>query len=140
MLCLSVTAEESANNFKNKLSNLFPGVNEKKLLGHRMGTRMMGLAPRPPFSQANCGLEPTSGRSRFSLMISKVLLCRPSLAWGPLAGLSRLLFFRLGVFVFLFLSVSILDTPLKYENLLHLLYRILILAGLEFRIPRKSSL
>ena len=32
-----------------------------------MGTRMMGLAPRPPFSQANCGLGPTSGRYRFSL-------------------------------------------------------------------------
>ena len=61
MLCLSVTAEESANNFKNKLSNLFPGVNEKKLLGHRMGTRMMGLAPRPPF-------------------------LRPTVAWSPLLG------------------------------------------------------
>ena len=57
---------------------------------------------------------PLLGALGFPLMISKVLLRRPSLAWGPLAGLSRL-FFRFGVFVFLFvflfLSVSILDTP-----------------------------
>ena len=100
-----------------------------KLLGHRMGTRMTGLAPRPPF------------------------FLRPTLAWGPLLGSlgflwmifcaghlwlgARLLgsldysfVFRLGVFVFLFLfSVSTSWIPrLWYENI--------ILAGLEFRIPR----
>ena len=104
-----------------------------KLLGHRMGTRMTGLAPRPPF------------------------FLRPTLAWGPLLGslgflwlifcaghlwlgarllgsLDYSLVFRLGVFVFLFLfSVSTSWLP-------RLWYEYIILAGLEFRIPRKSSL
>ena len=100
-----------------------------KLLGHRMGTRMTGLAPRPPFfSQANFGLGPTSGLSRFSL---NDFLRRPSLAWSPLAGLSRLFFcFSFRCFCFLFsYSVSTSWIPrLWYENI--------ILAGLEFRIPR----
>ena len=84
-----------------------------KLLGHRMGTRMTGLAPRPPFfSQANFGLGPTSGLSRFSL---NDFLRRPSLAWSPLAGLSRLFFcfsFRCFCFPFSFFCVYILVTPL----------------------------
>ena len=84
-----------------------------KLLGHRMGTRMTGLAPRPPFfSQANFGLGPTSGLSRFSLID---FLRRPSLAWSPLAGLSRLFFcfsFRCFCFPFSFFCVYILDTLL----------------------------
>ena len=77
-----------------------------KLLGHRMGTRMMGLAPRPLFLRPSVAWGPLPGSLGFPLKISQFLLRRPSLAWGPLAGLSRL-FFRLGVFVFLFLfSVS----------------------------------
>ena len=69
-------------------------------------------SPHGPFSQANFGLGPTSGLSRFSL---NDFLRRPSLAWSPLAGLSRLFFcfsFRCFCFLFSVFCVYILDTPL----------------------------
>ena len=83
-----------------------------KVIGASHGYQDDGPRPTAPFSQANFGLGPTSGLSRFSL---NDFLRRPSLAWSPLAGLSRLFFcfsFRCFCFPFSFFCVYILDTPL----------------------------
>ena len=117
--------------------SLFEQIWMIKLLGHRMGTRMMGLAPRPLFLRPSVAWGPLPGSLGFPQKISHFLLRRPSLAWGPLAGLSRLFFiFSFGCFLFSFFlfSVSASWIPLVwYENILNML---LFLAGQDsvFRV------
>ena len=83
--------------------SLFEQIWMIKLLGHRMGTRMMGLAPRPPFSQANFGLGPASGLSRFSFWNFLSCFAQAIFGLGPNCwALPIFLFLYFFVWMFLF--------------------------------------
>ena len=105
-----------------------------------MGTRMMGLAPRPPFFSGQMWLG--AHFWALSVFLKKFIMfyCAGHLWLGARLLGSLVYFFALWfLFSFLFSFFSMSASwipPLRYENILHLLYRILILAGLEFRIPR----